>query len=494
MKSKGTAYLLWLISFFGWLGFHHFYLGKIGKGIIWIITGGVFGIGSLIDLFTLGGQVESYNTKRELDTIRASSLANITSKRKSEQSQNISNDSNISAKQYSSTISDKTEQGNAIQNKERQSKRYSTNPKPKYLKIGLPVATIAIIISIVIYSNSKPDFSDPKLVIESIENLWRVGDLDTYYEYLSEESKSTYASFDDFKEKRKIPDSTLNNMSNISLSVKEIMLSEFPNYRCFEIHAVDKTENEIDTNTYYRTTVNENGNWKLVWNKEIVKNGSQEFNNGEFIKASELFNDAVELDPYSIPARTQLVWSYLRSSEKPTYWQDTSAYHLNIALKIDSTDGEIYNTIGAYYGTLNKNTEAVENFLLAAKYYQNESAKANAYSNAAQNAKGYDISVAKEYLRESLDLNEESRFVWQTLGDLHYESEEFRQANEKYKKAIELVSVNGNTDNHTLISLYGQYALTCKKLGLRKEAEEYILKCIRVYPDQKHPIFEKLNL
>ncbi len=76
MKSKGTAYLLWFVSIFGWLGFHHFYLGKIGKGIIWILTGGVFGIGSLIDLFTIGGAVETYNTKSELKTIRTSTMAN----------------------------------------------------------------------------------------------------------------------------------------------------------------------------------------------------------------------------------------------------------------------------------------------------------------------------------------------------------------------------------------------------------------------------------
>ena len=74
MKSKGTAYLLWLISIFGWLGFQHFYLGKIGKGIIWILTGGVFGIGALIDLFTMGSQVDNYNTKEELKTIRTNAL------------------------------------------------------------------------------------------------------------------------------------------------------------------------------------------------------------------------------------------------------------------------------------------------------------------------------------------------------------------------------------------------------------------------------------
>ncbi len=82
MKSKGIAYLLWLISFFGWLGFHRFYLGKIGTGIIWIITGGVFGIGSLIDLFTLGGQVDQYNTNEELKTLRttANEIGRITAK------------------------------------------------------------------------------------------------------------------------------------------------------------------------------------------------------------------------------------------------------------------------------------------------------------------------------------------------------------------------------------------------------------------------------
>ena len=70
MKSKGTAYFLWLISFFGWLGFHRFYLGKIGTGILWIVTGGVFCFGALLDLFTLGTQVDQYNTNEELKTLR----------------------------------------------------------------------------------------------------------------------------------------------------------------------------------------------------------------------------------------------------------------------------------------------------------------------------------------------------------------------------------------------------------------------------------------
>lgn len=88
MKSKGIAYLWWFLSIFGVLGFHRFYLRKFGTGILWLLTGGLFGIGAFIDLFTLGGKVEAYNTKQELNTIRTATMANVvnnTTKQPSEQ-------------------------------------------------------------------------------------------------------------------------------------------------------------------------------------------------------------------------------------------------------------------------------------------------------------------------------------------------------------------------------------------------------------------------
>ena len=48
----------WLfLTFLGMFGAHHFYLGNWVKGFVWLLTGGVFGIGYLYDFWTLNQQV-----------------------------------------------------------------------------------------------------------------------------------------------------------------------------------------------------------------------------------------------------------------------------------------------------------------------------------------------------------------------------------------------------------------------------------------------------
>ena len=50
-KSRLVAALLCL--FLGYLGIHRFYVGKVGTGILWLLTGGIAGIGIIVDFIMI---------------------------------------------------------------------------------------------------------------------------------------------------------------------------------------------------------------------------------------------------------------------------------------------------------------------------------------------------------------------------------------------------------------------------------------------------------
>ena len=54
-KSKMVALILCIIGFFGLGGWHRFYVGKFGSGLIYLFTGGFFFIGTVIDLLSILG-------------------------------------------------------------------------------------------------------------------------------------------------------------------------------------------------------------------------------------------------------------------------------------------------------------------------------------------------------------------------------------------------------------------------------------------------------
>ncbi len=62
-KSRWVA--LFLCFFLGGIGIHKFYLGKVGMGVLYMFTGGLVGIGWLIDLIVilLGGARDKWGRR-----------------------------------------------------------------------------------------------------------------------------------------------------------------------------------------------------------------------------------------------------------------------------------------------------------------------------------------------------------------------------------------------------------------------------------------------
>jgi TM2 domain-containing membrane protein YozV len=64
-REGGTSYTVaWiLLVFLGIFGIHRFYMGKWLTGLLWLLTGGLFLLGWLYDLWTLNEQVDEVNSE-----------------------------------------------------------------------------------------------------------------------------------------------------------------------------------------------------------------------------------------------------------------------------------------------------------------------------------------------------------------------------------------------------------------------------------------------
>lgn len=63
-KDPGIALVLTIVGFFFIAGLQYFYIGKIGKGVLFLLTLGFLYVGTIISLFTITGETKQINAQR----------------------------------------------------------------------------------------------------------------------------------------------------------------------------------------------------------------------------------------------------------------------------------------------------------------------------------------------------------------------------------------------------------------------------------------------
>jgi TM2 domain-containing membrane protein YozV len=69
-KETGTMSAVACLGFIGIAGIHRFMLGQVGMGLLWLFTGGLCLIGTIVDLVNMRRMVAEYNYAAEYKAIQ----------------------------------------------------------------------------------------------------------------------------------------------------------------------------------------------------------------------------------------------------------------------------------------------------------------------------------------------------------------------------------------------------------------------------------------
>lgn len=67
-KEKNDLLILTILGFFGVAGIQRFVIGEVGMGILYFLTAGFCGIGTIVDLINLDDMLLQYNQKQAIET------------------------------------------------------------------------------------------------------------------------------------------------------------------------------------------------------------------------------------------------------------------------------------------------------------------------------------------------------------------------------------------------------------------------------------------
>lgn len=342
--------------------------------------------------------------------------------------------------------------------------------------------TIIFLTLLVLISCNNVDFSNPEEVINGYRKLSAKNENEKLYDnFLSSKSKE-FVTKDEFVKYRSIPDSVQKLYKVVENKVSSFPIDiSNPTYRRFKVIEKYTLNNDTLQNMLYYSLQNENGNWKVVWTATLLSFAKNKYHDGNYSEARKILEKIIGIDPYSGVAYNQMAWCYYRDqSITQNEWEDGIVKNAKYALILEEDNPFVYNTLGAYYSAVGNEDLAIQNYHNGLNHCLNESDMALFYSNLVGSyIVKRDYNKAENYIKMSIELNDEDTFVWYKYGLLMYEQGNNKKAIEYLENALSL----NKMENSLQGGLYYLYALTNFDEGYCEKALEHINKSLVVEPD-----------
>jgi tetratricopeptide (TPR) repeat protein len=363
---------------------------------------------------------------------------------------------------------------------------------------------VLLVITVItaISCNRKIDFSNPKEVIQKYYELNFKNKYKESFKYIADTSKSILTQ-EEYLDYYKEPDSLKDKFIYKVIEINQLPINVFyPNYRRFEIKAseTNKKNKKVIIDYGYRSIINKNNKWKILWNKHLLQVAEGLSRKQKFNEAIDLLNKIINYNPLDGETYRKMAWCYFRLN-----FYDESEKYAKKAQYNSPKEIENYNLLAAIYYSKGLSELAIENLKKGIELCNSDSLKCYFLSNMSINLLGLNrIAEAKEVLFKALKLSPNATHPLLQMAYVYKHLNQHDSCLFFFGKAIQSKPMEDNLEK----DLYYDYAIELIQIAdnntkdlytknkMYQKAKIYVLKALDLDPsneEYKNTLLNKLN-
>jgi tetratricopeptide (TPR) repeat protein len=351
-----------------------------------------------------------------------------------------------------------------------------------------------------IREETRPDPKNALLEYRRLRDEWK---MEEAYAMIADTCKA-FITKDEFVSYNKPPDSISQNQVYNILSIDTLPVFGNKDYARYQVEYqfIDRKYQDTVDGTWYYSLHFENGDWKVIWLSKMLDIAIGHLQNQRYDQALVLFQVITNINPYNDSAFRGLALSYANLSEIE---KAVSAAERMINLKPD--DPSYYALLADLLGSANRIDESIEYYKKAIEIQPVPMYFVNLGSFYKMNEQYVE---ADESYRKSLELDSLLPQGWWMLGELYYQHlGDLELAHQYYRKALGLPAMSDFYQQQMYYSyaamLYDEAlevnssSLGMESRNLLQEAKSFIGKALALDPHNTdftfllHEINQKLE-